>query len=470
MLVACGLGVVLVGAWAARVSAAERPTGELLAAWGALGILAVGGAAAGEVLGRRGGAPRWALAFVIAVSGAAQWPLVVAPPALSDDVYRYAHDGRVARAGVNPYRHPPSSPALDAVAGPERSRVNHPDIRTLYPPVAQVAFAASAIMADGIRGLKITAALAGLLLAALTAALLPADRRLRAAGVAWHPLVLLEGAGAGHVDLLGAALLAAAVVALERGRRPARRVATVLLALAAGVKLLPGAVAVPLARRLGVPGAVVVLLATAACLVPLLATESDEGAAPGLAAYAEHWEFNGLVHPPVRAAVEALDVHGDLRSVVARVVPGSAEWLGPQHVSRGLLLAGFVGVLAWSFRRARAPGADLPGLLLLVLGGYVLLSPTVHPWYLAWVLPWVVLRASVAWAWLSVAVGVSYATALAAGGGPWVELGWPRLVEYAPFVLLWAAAAARRSRVARESPERPAMATSGDLPPERSTS
>ena len=89
----------------------------------------------------------------------------------------------------------------------------------------------------------------------------------------------------------------------------------------------------------------------------------------------------------------------------------------------------------------------------------MLFTPTLHPWYLVWVLPFVALRPSAAWLWLSGAVGLSYASALAAGPGAWQELSWPRWLSHGPFALLlsWEALRARRS--ARPEPEPPGGAS-----------
>ena len=61
-------------------------------------------------------------------------------PSLSDDVYRYVWDGRVQLAGVNPYRYAPADPALDHVEYAGRDGINHPRLRTVYPPLAQTLF------------------------------------------------------------------------------------------------------------------------------------------------------------------------------------------------------------------------------------------------------------------------------------------------------------------------------------------
>ena len=63
-------------------------------------------------------------------------------PDLSDDVYRYLWDGRVARAGISPYADTPDDPALSNVDPALRARVAHRDMRTVYPPAAQAVFRA----------------------------------------------------------------------------------------------------------------------------------------------------------------------------------------------------------------------------------------------------------------------------------------------------------------------------------------
>src|SRR5262249_43348952 len=60
-------------------------------------------------LARRPGDLRviWVLALAVRI------PAWLGTPVHSDDVYRYAWDGRVMRAGINPYRYPPAAPELD---------------------------------------------------------------------------------------------------------------------------------------------------------------------------------------------------------------------------------------------------------------------------------------------------------------------------------------------------------------------
>ncbi|HZG54621.1 MAG TPA: hypothetical protein VEZ40_21140, partial [Pyrinomonadaceae bacterium] len=53
----------------------------------------------------RARARRSTLVLVVVFAALFRLSVLVAPPLLSDDVYRYVWDGRVQVAGVNPYRH-----------------------------------------------------------------------------------------------------------------------------------------------------------------------------------------------------------------------------------------------------------------------------------------------------------------------------------------------------------------------------
>jgi hypothetical protein len=427
--------VVACGAWAAAASAAGRPSWELIAAWACLFILLLLGLAAGRSLSRSRAFPRWALGLVFVVSAVAQAPLVAAPPALSDDLWRYLHDGRVLLAGVNPYEHPPASPALDEIAGPERARVNHPQVRTAYPLLAEAGFAALVMLGGGSALLKAALSVCGLGLCAWVAVLLAPEERWRVIALAWHPLLLLEVAGSGHLDVVGVFLLTAALWAL--GRPAGRLAGAALLVAGAWVKLLPALVALPLARRLGVPLAGATLVLGLAAVLPALLTPVPEQEQQGLSAYAEHWDFNGPVYPWLRGAVEGVQLMEGLQALSGRFAPSLSRWAGPQYTTRALLGLGWLACLAWGLRRA-GPGGEPIEAAFFACAGFVIFTPTLHPWYAVWILPFVALRPSPAWLWLSGAVGLSYASAVVAGQGPWTELSWPRWCEYAPFALLLA--------------------------------
>ncbi|MCY0940480.1 glycosyltransferase family 87 protein [Streptomyces antarcticus] len=191
---------------------------------------------------------------------------LAAPPRTSTDSYRYAWDGRVQAAGISPYDHAPADPELTRLrdswlfptgalcAHPDRAwipapaghthctRINRPQVHTIYPPVAEAYFLlVHALAPDGARHkpLQIGGALLSL---SVTAALLLVLRRRGivrwAAYWAWCPAVPVEAVNNAHADVLGVLL---AVVALGVVAR--RRITGgALLGAAVATKLLPALV------------------------------------------------------------------------------------------------------------------------------------------------------------------------------------------------------------------------------------
>src|SRR5262249_37074184 len=146
------------------------------------------------------------LTVIVACAVVFRLCVVSAPLVLSSDLYRYVWDGRVQRAGMNPYRYPPEAEALaplrDADIYPQ---INRPDLVPIYPPVAQMLFALiTTVVPDSVRGMKAVMLLFDL------ATMVILIRLLKTAGkppervvlYAWSPLVVYEFAGSGHVDVL----------------------------------------------------------------------------------------------------------------------------------------------------------------------------------------------------------------------------------------------------------------------------
>jgi Glycosyltransferase family 87 len=164
-------------------------------------------------------------------------------PSLSDDFYRYLWDGRVQLAGVNPYRFAPSDRHLDSVRYADRARINHPDLRTVYPPLAELGFAAVAAVHGGVLAFKILFGLTDLLAAGAVWWLADTKRR-RTALVLYLlcPAVILQTWEAAHLEVVAVLLVVLAAALLRRGRDVGAGVA---LGLAGAIKLTPLALVVP---------------------------------------------------------------------------------------------------------------------------------------------------------------------------------------------------------------------------------
>jgi alpha-1,6-mannosyltransferase len=362
-----------------------------------------------------------------AIVVAALWrvALVLAPPLLSDDVYRSVWEGRIQWQGGNPYAWDdrPSSPRWEAQRDDVWRGVNHKDYTAVYPPGWQlVSRVLAALPGDA-------AAFKGFLAACELLALWPLARLLRRRGLprerllvlAWSPLALVEVAGSGHNEALGLLLFALGWAAVESGRPLASA-----LAIAAGtqVKLLPALLAGPWARRYRwwhVPAG---LLFAA---LPLLAYRDArlEDLARSAVALSRYWRFNETLFAPLAAAFGHA---GALRLgvVAACAVAAACAWRRTDPAASGLAVAAVV----------------------------LLLSPNVLPWYALWLLPFLVVRDEPAALLFTGTVALAYLVYPAwQSGEPW-RLGWGwRVLEYAPCALLalqarWRPAAAARPALA----------------------
>lgn len=385
---ALATGVALLGAALLAAIGDPHPhalsASSVLVAWGALVVL----------LGPREPSRAALLAAAVAVRA----PLLLVPAAWSDDVFRYVWEGRVWLAGENPFALPPDAPTLAPLRDELWAQVNHRGVSSIYPPLAQALFVA--LSPFGVLGWKLLSAAADV----GTAALL--HRRSPRAGWLWAllPLPALESAASGHLEGIGVFLLVGAL-----GGRPAWAWAGAM------VKLLPGVVLAPL---LGRSPRAWLWVAGASLLVTLPILAAGEGAWRGFETYRQTWAFNASLHVLAEAAL-------------------------PAGLARPLLQLLGLGVALTALLRTRDPGR----LALAVTGAFVLLSPTVHPWYVLWPLAAALWVGVEAWTLLAVGVPLAYVVlgTWDAAGGSWSEPAWPRLVYYPVFYAALIAGALRRA-------------------------
>lgn len=321
---------------------------------------------------------------ILLVAAFLRLALVLAPPTPSTDAYRYSWEGRVANAGLDPYRLPPAAQELAFLRRPYDARINNPGLTAIYPPLALSAFRLVASVSPDARAQKGFFALCDLAVCALLMRLLR-RRELPlawAAVYAWHPLVVVEFAAAGHLDSL---MMLGVLAGLELWESERQELAAVVWAAAALVKVVP-IVLLPwlLIRR--PRAAAVFAIVLAAGLVPALpGLRAALTGAPGsgISAFAAGWLANPSLH-----------------ALLSRLIPSEAV--------RRLLLA--AAVAAASVPWARRCGADGTLYLLGILLAVLLASPVVQPWYVLWVLPLALLSpssAALAWSWI---VGFMYLT------------------------------------------------------------
>ncbi|MAO81651.1 polyprenol phosphomannose-dependent alpha 1,6 mannosyltransferase MptB [uncultured Nocardioides sp.] len=317
-------------------------------------------------------------------------PLVLAPPLFSRDGWSYAAQGAMTHLGISPYEHGPS-----VLRGPVVQAVDPRwmDTITPYGPVPLAVGDQLAALTGNPWMLVIghrVLALVGLALLAWAVPRLATwtgvDPALASALVIASPLMLANGVGGLHNDLLMAGLMAAAlVVAVEHGWAWG----AVLGGTAAAVKAPGGLVCVAVAL-VGLPAA-----ATLTDRVRRLA---------GVAGVSLGWLVGlGLLTGVGVGWVAGLTVPGTVNTPlsVTTLAGGSLDWvagllgldLAPATllgVVRTLGSGAALGLVGWAaLRRPTGDRASAVGTAALLMGGLVVLSPVVHLWYLLWVVPFV---------------------------------------------------------------------------------
>jgi hypothetical protein len=395
------------------------------------------------------------LTMGIVVAGlAARLTLFASEPILEDDYQRYLWDGAVTASGENPYAVSPQAARqlgdgstldrLAAEAGPVARRINHPEIKTIYPPVAQAAFA----LAHSIRPFSLSSWRALLLLCdlatlALILTLLRETGRspLWSALYWWNPLVIKELFNSAHMDAVVLPLVLLALLLAARRREIG---AAASLAFAAGAKIWPVLLLPLLLRPLATRPLKLACALAIFCLLivlwvaPVVLAGLD--ASSGFAAYLAEWQTNSALFPALKHGTAALFGTLGLSDAVAGVTV---------RVAIALTLAGIAIGLS---RKPIAGADDLVGRASFLVAALVLLSPAQFPWYAVWIAPFLAFRPWAGFLILTATAPLYYMSFyFVAAGEPEV---FRRYVVWIIWVPVWAALILEAARHRLAAPAR----------------
>ena len=347
--------------------------------------------------------------IVIGLVLAALWHLafLFVPPGADDDIHRYVWDGRVQRLGYNPYLIVPGDPALATLHTPETRTLNHGELASPYPAGAELFFRAVTAIHESIFALKVAFVLCDFAIAFILFDILRRSGQAEhwVLAYAWNPLLAIEVAGSGHIDIVGVLLLLVSATAL--GRRW-RSIAAVAFGLAVAVKLLP-IVLLPLYwKRVRIRDGALAAVVVGLLYVPFL----NHGRIPtgSLGTYVQSFRFND----PVFVTLE--------RVASPQIVVGIAALVG-------FLLA------IWLGRKSTVLSADE---FAWPMAASLLCAPVVYPWYLLWLLPFLRSTSTVPiMIWTVSIIPTYYVWHLRRVGRLWLVPGWIMLLEYgAPAVCI----------------------------------
>ncbi len=341
-------GLVLSSALLGNVAAHFGGSWVTVALQAALVTSGIAGAAA---LWRRTGTAT--LVAIVAVGVVARVLLLPWPPLQSNDLYRYLWDGRLLAHGIDPYVVVPSAQQLRAFHGGDwlYPHIDWRAVPTLYPPLDLLLYTLGAWFGDRAHRSIVPLKAILLLWDGATFALLALGLRARGlplgrlALYAWSPLAIVEFGLNGHEESVAIACIVGAIVACD-ARRPLA--ASVALAGAVLSKLYPAAFVPALFARRG--GAYAIAACVAIVVVayaPFVAWNRD--VLGFLHAFAFGYHFNDSLHPLV----------GTVGAAAILIV--------------AIAIAAFAGL----------HGASAVAIVLGLELVYLLVSPSVYPWYVA---------------------------------------------------------------------------------------
>jgi hypothetical protein len=337
------------------------------------------------------------------------------PSGVDDDIHRYVWDGRLQRLGYNPYIVIPSDPAVKRLHTSETRNLNNPDLPSPYPAGAQLFFRAVTAIHESAFALKVAFVIFDFGCIFILLDVLRREERGAhwVLAYAWNPLLAIEVAGSGHIDIVGALLLLVSFAALRRRWRP---IAALAFGLAVAVKLLP-IVLLPLYwKRVRVRDAVFAAAVVGLLYVPFL----DHTRIPigSLVTYVQTFRFND----PVFAKLE-------------QVAP---------QIAAGLPV--LVGFLTATWLRRTSPEWS-PQAFAWPMAASLLCAPVVYPWYLLWLLPFLRAESTLPLIIWTVSIIPTYVVwHLRTLGRPWSVPGWILLLEYGSVAAVGIIIAVRRLR------------------------
>jgi len=366
-----------------------------------------------------------------------------------DDVYRYLWDGKVFAHGVNPYKYAPeeadrylefkirdpenfesrysqeSRKELDLLnslkwqnenALRTLEQVNHADIPTIYPPMAQFIFrAVASIQPDSILAMRLTFLLFDLIALFFIIKILAALGKNRNLCLIyfWSTLIIKETFNSTHLDVLGIAFLCAAVYCLIVRRH---LLAHSLLAFSFLVKLYPAIVLplflqqaaitskqenkpvwrTPLFLLLAFGGWVIL------CYLPF--TDSGLKTFEGLKTFSTYWQSNdSLFSLLVYFFADVLGMNRVEQTFFSNDLPTFLSKITVLLTLTGAVI--YLGVRKGFLQKSNE---DLLRDIFILMGLVFLLSPVQNPWYLSWVLPFMCVFPWRSWILLTGLAGLYY--------------------------------------------------------------
>ena len=368
--------------------------------------------------------------------------LISQDPWFSNDVYRYIWDGRVSAAGINPYQYPPDHIQLEHLQDEDIfPEINYPEIATVYPPVTQFFFWLNFHIGDSIVSWKIILIFLEISLTMILFKLAEFLKinKMRVMLFTLNPLVITETYMNGHFEILGLLFLWLAIYLFYIKREWLCILAAVPAVL---VKFLPLLIYLPFMRPQFWKKILIIIGITALLIFPFALS----GVIPmsGFFSYINRWSFNGAIFKVITSIIYLLPIKAinigsfNLNDHLEMVYLNQEFYY---KIFAAVILL-FVIINQWRKSQSEFYPAGIRPLTaaFMITGTFLLLTPTLHPWYLLWIIPFLIFLPGWSWLIFTFLIQLSYQVIYNFQlTGIWQEQTWILLLEYTPFygILIW---------------------------------
>jgi hypothetical protein len=336
--------------------------------------------------------------------------LINLPPFLSDDIYRYIWDGYLQAKNINPYLYPPNSLELTKFRNTDIFPfINHPNLQTIYPPISQIIFFFSYLIGkNSFLTIKLIILLfdigTGLFIAKI---LYKLELPLTKVSIYFLcPLPILEFFISGHIDSIGIFFLVLFIFCSLNNKY---YFAAFSLANSILIKIMP------------------------IIFLPLILYKTKRFQ------FLICFSFILLLFYLPHYIVVKENIFGSFNTFIKDFYFNSSIFSLIYNLTKDSKLSIYLCYLVlslWILIGAIKSHNFIKGIFWTLTGLYIF-SPIVHPWYLTWVVPFLVFIPSKAFFWLISSIQLSYCVLISyKEKNIWEDSITIRLIEYLPFFAL----------------------------------
>ncbi len=350
--------------------------------------------------------------FIVAAGLLARLSIISVERISSDDVYRYMWDGKVQASGINPYQYPPTAiEVAELKSAVLPAKVSYPEMKTIYPPLAQIYFTmAYFISGENEIGFKLLLFLSECLTLYILYRILRLLHKptIYIALYSLCPLPILQFMIDSHLDAIAFPYLLLFIYFMLKSNHIK---SAAFHGLAIVCKLLP-LIFIPHLLRSGTSKKNKIIAVTLPILITILIYLP--------------YTFSGYPFESLGIFSSTFFFNGAVFSAIYPFAGNAAA-----HLIVGII---FILLYVMIFLSKK----DILTKIYLSLFIFLLCSPTVHPWYVAWIA--ILLPFYFRWSGVVFVVMVSVSNFIYIGyinHGVWAESGYILLIEYVPVIIIF---------------------------------